>query len=224
MLKSIENALKGTNAFTDDDMTLLRIAEGDRGDMGNWSLGAFQEVFGEDVAKAIVAHTAVTAAKAPVAEDAVQRTVLPEFPPYLDRDQKTGEPVGYDPHNPGQFWTDPDTGEMWRWDGKGRDWKQGQKNSLGQPVPRPVWPYGEPHRVVAVKHVTVDGVRVPDMQEAHDANSTERDWFHMGYNVWIGKGGKPYGDVDPEVRRRVLSAQERMPREAPLIRRPVRAA
>ena len=103
-----------------------------------------------------------------------------------------------------------DTGEHWRWDGKGRGPQPGKSKITGETPPATMFPNGEPHRVGIVKHTTVGGIRVPDEQDAHDANYEELDWFHQGYGVWIGRGGKPYGDVPREVRARFLQAQARL--------------
>ena len=67
----------------------------------------------------------------------------------------------------------------------------------------------QPHHVAIVRHHRVEGISVPDEQEAHDATADEFDWFHQGYGVWIGHGGKPYGEVTRERRARFLTAQAR---------------
>jgi hypothetical protein len=205
MENSVLEALAKTGAFTDDDIETLELLERDFGPIVNWSESQYDEAFHGDIAKRIVAKNAVGLAKLVVTESD-QRAELPQFPPYLEKGAG-GAVLGYDSHDPSQYWTDPVTGKHFRWDGK-RD--NGPKvNALGQPVPRQPWVFGQPHEVALVTHKIVDGVYIPDAQQAHEANNAERDWFHRGYNVWIGGGGKPYGDVSPEARARFRAAQTR---------------
>lgn len=225
MEQPILTALTATQAFSEEDFELLEAGEqAGYGLIQNWTMEQFREVLDGDPAKAYVAHHAVSTVKA---GDIIQIGVessIPEFPPYLERGAD-GKPVGYDPHDPSQFWISPG-GERYRWDGKGRGEQGGRLlASTKELVPNVDWPYGRPHRVAIVQHrATPDGVLIPDLQQSHDANAQELDWFHRGYNCWIGMGGKPYGDVDPETRRRVISAQERYnENDAPLVRRPPRA-
>lgn len=217
MNKSVIDALKDAE-FTEEDIDLLGGAEADKGPVQNWPESAFKDVLPGPTA--VAAAVVVRATKVGAAPEIAERSALPAKPPYLDVD-KNGVPVGYDPHDPAQFWTDPRTGETWRWDGKREDGRGGKASSITkEQSPRQQYPYGQPHRVVQVKHITVRGVMLPDPQEAHDASMSGADWFHRGYNVWIGGGNKPYADVDPETRMRVKNAQESAGRTGnPLIRR-----
>lgn len=213
----IIDALERTQAFSDEDLEILAEAERDGyGPITNWNDGQFKELFGATgVAKALVAQQTVSLIKVGEAEDiAAVAARIPEFPPYLERGLD-GKPVGYDPHDPAQFWTDPSSREMYRWDGKGR----------GRVTPLDRWPYGQAHRVVLVEHRRApNGVLIPDEQQAHDANNRGYDWFHRGYNVWIGNGGKPYGDVPSDVRDRFRLAQASLPNDGALVLRPPRVA
>jgi len=217
------DALERTGAFTPDDIELLeRTEDGPRGTVTNWPVTSFQEVL-DDVAKGIVAHQAMSLVKAGDAPSVTNTVVLPDFPPYLAVGED-GKPVGYNPSDPSQYWTDADTGELWRWDGKGREVAGASRtNSLGQLIPVARWPNGEPHRVTLVKHLTVNGIRIPDLQAEIDANNAEHDWFHQGYGVWVGKGGKTYGEVPQEVRSRVRLAMDTIRPQASLVLRPPRA-
>lgn len=217
---TILTALRTTEAFSDEDLALLQEAEAARGDVRNWPPSAFGEVLMGSTAQAVLARNLVREAKVGVAEELRSAVLLPDAPPYLD------DLADYNPADPTQFWTDPDTGEHWRWDGKGRG-PQGIRSKITGETAPTAHPSGEPHRVAIVRHTTVDGVRVPNEQEAHDANHEELDWFHQGYGVWIGRGGKPYGNVTRETRNRFLVAQTRS-READnnnaLVRRAPRVA
>jgi hypothetical protein len=215
-------ALERTQAFTEDDLEQLKLFEDEQGPIANWPPLTFEDLFTGEIAKAIVARQAVSDAKVGLAPEASRETVLPEFPPYLSKLED------YNPSDPSQFWTDPATGELWRWDGKGRS-PQVQVRGLPFGAPKqlselPIYKNGEPHRVVQVPHITVNGLRIPTLQGMQDANAQEYDWFHHGYGVWIGHGGKPYGEVDMQLRQRVLNALNALPNNQPLIRRPLRSA
>lgn len=203
MEATLLTALTATEVFSPEDLALLQEAEAARGDVRNWPLSTFQEVFSRNSAQAVLARNLVRESKAAPLDELRTSAVLPLLPPYLD------DLDSYDPADPTQYWTDPDTGEHWRWDGKGRG-KQGIRSLVTGETPPTAPPGGEAHRVAIVKHTTVDGIRVPDEQEAHDANHEESDWFHQGYNVWIGRGGKAYGNVSRETRNRFLQAQARL--------------
>lgn len=197
MDKAIKDALLAlSDVFDDEAIVNLELAEeAGYGLIQNWNLDQYREVLDGDVAKAVLARQAVTSLRVQDTE-ILTSTALPDFPPYLTRGL-AGVPQGYDPRDPTQYWEDPNTGELWRWDGK-------RKTS-----PEDRWPHGEPHRVAVVRHRTVGGVPVPDEQEAHDANAQELDWFHRGLDTWIGHGGKPYGYVSREKRDAFLLAQAR---------------
>jgi hypothetical protein len=208
-------ALTDTRAFTEADIATLEKAETKHGAIVNWPEKTFHDVLAENPAAAILARQAVAVAKASAVVEQRGEAVLPTFPPYLSKG-KDGKPEGYDPHDPSQYWTDPESGEMYRWDGKGR----------GKAVPTDRWLNGQPHRVVIVQHRrSRDGVLLPDEQGALDANSQGHDWFHHGYGVWVGNGGKLYGDVLLETRNRFKIAQSQMPRgDTPLVLRAPRVA
>lgn len=206
--------LESSDILSDEDILLLGKGEDTFGTIvENWPLGTFEDALG-DRARAFIAHSLVAQAKLGAAPELGAPTTMPDFPPYLQRGTD-GKPMGYDPHDGSQYWTDPDTGEHWRWDGKGRgDPAKGapaRRNSLGETVRESDWPFGQPHRVVLVPHDTVNGVPVPRVQEMHDANSQGADWFHRGYKCWVGLGGKLYSDVTPVQRQRVLAALNARP-------------
>lgn len=199
MQQSIRAAL-GSNGFSDEDLKALTAAEKEHGPVQNWPQSRFTEVL--DSVRGYAAFAMVEREKsAHVAEETPSRA-LPEKPPYLDRLED------YDPTDPNQYWTDPATGELWRWDGKRAGART--KNQLGQMAPAQQYPNGQPRRVMLVPHTTIDGVRVPDSEGADEAIKKGYDWFHYGYGSWIGPGGKAYRNVTPEVRRRVIAARERM--------------
>jgi hypothetical protein len=225
MDKELETALLATGAFDQDDIEMVDVAEQAHGPIANWGPDKYADAFGTNKAKQIIAQQAVAKFKAGPVVELAANVVLPDRPPYLGRGT-LGEAIGYDPSDPSQYWTDPATGEMWRWDGKGRGEQQERvymdhgRSELRSTVAQ--YPHGKPRRVVLVRHTSFDGVRIPDEQEAHDANAAGYDWFHHGYNCWITDGGKPTGDVSPEVRQRFLDTRERMQRQgrrAPLINR-----
>lgn len=207
MEKSVLEALAQSGAFTEDDIEAIELCEKEFGPIVNWNDAQYDEAVNGDVAKRIVAKNVVSLTKVATSE-AEARAEIPDFPPYLTKGAG-GTVIGYDPHDPTQYWTDPVSGKMFRWDGKRDD--APVTNLLGQPVPRQPWRFGQPHEVAIVQHTIVDGVYVPDVQQAHNANADEKDWFHRGYNTWIGGGGKAYGDVSPEVRARFRAAQSRAP-------------
>lgn len=188
--------------FTEDDTALLTEGEKEHGPVVNWQPSRFAELLG--AIPAVAAEKVVREFKTAIVEEP-QRVSLPEKPPYLDTDVH-GVPIGYDPSDPSQFWTDEATGEMWRWDGKRQSKKE--TNLLGIRVAKQRFPYGEPHRVMAVRHTTVDGVPVPDPEDVKKAKLQSADWFHLGLGVWI-HGSKPYRDVSREKSRQVKAARER---------------
>lgn len=205
MEKTTRDALASAG-FETEQIVALESAEGD--DLvQNWHQDRFTEVLGQ--VAGLAAFHIVRELKVETAStvDTAGRQ-LPDAPPYLKRD-KSGNPVGYDPTDPTQFWTDPATGELWRWDGKRAHQYAGQKDAAGRVIPQQQYPFGKPNRVMIVKHRTVDGVAVPDPEEAAAADLGGYDWFHQGYGVWIGNGGKAYRDVPREVRRRVIDARAR---------------
>lgn len=188
--------------FSEDDSLLLDEAEKEHGPVVNWPESRFVEVLG--AIPAVAAVQVVRAFKTELVEEA-RPTSLPNKPPYLDTDRE-GVPIGYDPRDPSQFWTDPSTKEMWRWDGKRETAKD--INLLGLRVERQRYPFGQPRRVMAVRHTTVDGVPVPDPDDVRKAKVQGMDWFHLGLGVWM-HGVKKYRDVSPEKSRQVKAARER---------------
>lgn len=201
----MDNALSAdflAAGFTEDDLSLLNAGEEESGPVVNWPSSRFAELLG--AIPAVAAEQVVRRFKTSVVEEA-RTTRLPEKPPYLDVDVN-GSPIGYDPSDPTQFWTDPATGEMWRWDGK-RQSKQ-DVNLLGFKVERQRFPYGQPRRVMPIKHTTVDGVPVPDPDDVRKAKLQGADWFHLGLGTWM-HGVKKYRDVSPEKSRQVKAARER---------------
>lgn len=205
--------------FSDADIDAIDLgADAGLGEVGNWNVDTFREVLECDPAKAIVARQVVGSFRTSLALNGqAEQTSVPDFPPYLTKGSVAtgkGAVIGYNPHDASQYWTDERSGKMYRWDGKRKE------------KPEDRWPFGQPHEVAIVRHTNVGGTYVPDEQQAHDANSAELDWYHHGYNCWIGKGGKPYGNVPREVRDAVIVAGERLRREGgnQLILRPPRAA
>lgn len=219
MDKELKDALLATEAFDAEDLELLDVGEEANGPIVNWSQDKFAEIFGSNAAKRIVAHQTVSMFKSGPVIEAGADVEIPDFPPYLARGQG-GVALGYDPHDPSQYWTSP-FGEMFRWDGK-RGTGGERSEVTKEQAPRNPYPHGKPKRVTVVRHRAFDGVLIPDEQEAHDANAAGLDWFHRGYNCWVGDGGKPYGEVAPDVRQRFLAARDRLAqqgRRAPLINR-----
>lgn len=225
MDKDLRDALLATEAFDAEDVQLLEVGEEAHGPIVNWGPDKFADVFGANKAQQIVAHQTVALFKSGPVTEASSSALLPDFPPYLKRGQN-GEALGYDPHDPSQYYTDVLSGEMYRWDGKGRGeqvervYMEHGRSEMRRIVSQ--HPHGKVKRVTLVKHVLFDGMRIPDEQAAHDANAAGLDWFHHGYNVWIIDGGKPAGDVSPELRQRFLDTRERLQRQgrrAPLINR-----
>lgn len=204
--------------FDDTDIKNMELAEEAAfGDPGNWNVDVFKEVLECDPAKAIVARQVISQFRSDQAiERPNEQAIIPNFPPYLQKGTGTGKGavIGYNPHDPSQYWVEPNSGKMYRWDGKRIE------------GPNDRWPYGEPRQVVIVKHTPVGDILVPDEQEMHNANVAEMDWYHHGYKCWIGKGGKAYGNVPREVRDALVVAQQQLRRQDGdrLILRPPRVA
>jgi len=221
--RHILTALKKSEAFTDDDIALLGEHEKEHGPVINWPRSRFIETLGPKDGLAAFTVVRETKGSTEVMEQAI--AALPEKPPYLEVD-KNGVVLGYDPSDPSQFYSVPETGELWRWDGKREDGRGGRKSEItGEVIPSQKFPFGEPHRVMNVRHHMVAGVNIPNYQDAHDANSGGYDWFHHGYGCWVGGGGKPYGHVSAERHARVKAAINQDPaRSQPLTRRQLAVA
>jgi hypothetical protein len=195
--------------FTEENVAALEAAERQHGMIQNWPGETFGEVLADDIRGRYAAMVVSREKSGAPTDDANQVARLPEKPPYLATDAK-GVPKGYDPTDPSQYYTDDGTGEMWRWDGKRARSNEGKLNDDNKPIEPQRYPFGQPHRVISVPHQRVDGVAVPDPTETARANAAGYDWFHHGYGVWVGNGGKPYRDVSAEVRRRVRAAREQV--------------
>lgn len=206
MQTTISDALTASG-FVEEDVLLLTEAEKDFGPVQNWPEARFTEIL--DAIKGLAAFSIVRASKVATVSRQGERAVLPEKPPYLSVD-RNGVPVGYDSTDPSQYWTDPGTAELWRWDGKRAQPLAGKKDEAGRVIPEQPYPYGKPHRVMLVSHMSVDGIAVPDPRQQAEADAKGYDWFHQGYGTWIGNGGKPYRDVPVELSRQVRAARERV--------------
>lgn len=184
----LEADLLETDALDAADVATLRDAAADE-PLGNWSADRYRALKGFGPAKAFVAHAVVRRHLASQGIEVVERTQIPERPPYLDG------PGDYDPRDPTQFWTSK-TGEMFRWDGK-----------------------GVVHPVTVVRHYQVGEVFIPDRDEVTRAIKAGLDWFHHGYGTyrgWIGRGGKPYFTHTSADRQRVLLAKQQLESGAPV--------
>jgi hypothetical protein len=167
----VEEALRLSEyGFGDDEILVLGDAEAIHGQIVNWSRAIFDEALG--ALKGRAAFEVVRSQKAgEVGESKAAK--VPARAPYLTYNTR-GEATDYDPHDPAQFYTDPDTGEQFRWDGK-----------------------GVMHRVTTVSHKRVGNTLLPDQDEALAAINAGLHWFHRGLNVWIGEGAKPLADPTP---------------------------
>lgn len=164
----------------DEEIKLLVKAEAKLGPIQNWPRPAFSEAIGS--LKGLAAYEVVRDAKMGVAEEEEKSVDLPERAPYLTYNAK-GQPVDYDPRDGTQFYTDPETAKLYRWDGKGKV-----------------------HPVVQVSHSRFGGTLLPDESDALAAIDSGAHWFHGGLRVWIGYGGKQLAEVDPETRDKVKVA------------------
>lgn len=180
-------------------------------DLGNWSRARFGQVSGLSGPAAFAAYTVIHALKANEVVVPETAETIPVTPPYLDR------PEDYDAHDGAQFYTHPETGQMYRWDGKRSPHLPGV---VIDPSGR-VWGFRRP--VLRVDQVTVDGVTVPKKdalkaarEEAQKLGLTGFDWFHHGYGCWVSSSGKAYGVVAPEKRDRVVRAAAALVDRGPL--------
>lgn len=164
-------------------------------DIAVWPQSRYGEIKGMSKAAAYVAYRTVHefVARQGVLEEKI--VSIPDRPPYLD------SPEQYDPTDPAQVWRAPETAQLYRWDGR-RD----SRHPWGQ-----VWP------VMEVDHYLVNGVLVPDPDQARRAIDGGYEWFHKGYGCWIGIGGKPRGYVDRERREAVVRAMETLRERGPLV-------
>lgn len=160
-------------------------------ELTNWPRERYLQLEGFGPQGAFVAWQIIQQFKVPDAEKIREKVQLPDFAPYLG---PNGE--GYDPRDPTQFYTHPDTGEMWRWDGK----RSAQ------------YPGGMRRPVVQMPHVERNGVQIPDPAQAAEvirqARALGADWFHRGYGSWVNPSGKPYSQVDPDKRAEVVRTIE----------------
>lgn len=180
-------ALEATGAFTASQLTSLSEAEDE---LPNFSRNRYAELDAFTKSTAYIAYEIITQHIAQQALSQAPTGPMPVKPPYLDK------PDEYDPHNPSQVYTHVD-GKLYRWDGK-----RGQQDNVS-------YEWGKLRPVVVVPHTDVGGVMVPDTAPASQAIRDGVDWFHYGYDCWIGNGGKPLGIVTQDVRDQVRLAQER---------------
>ncbi len=131
-------------------------------------------------------------------------TVIPDAPPYLTKQVVAYPPVvgSYDPHNPGQYWVSPVNSEMYRWDGK-------RSNRFA---------FGEPHRIFQAPHDTIsigrEIIQIPKRREQWDPQLRtlfedrviKAQYFHHGFNCWVGRDDKPLAEVLPSQRALVIAA------------------
>lgn len=189
--------------FGEDVILTIADAETDRGSVQNWSRAVFDEVLGPLHGRA--AFEVIRRLKVGDAESAEKKAVIPLRAPYLvyGRD---GKPEDYDPRDPSQFYTDPETGEMYRWDGTGRV-----------------------RRCTVVGHKRFGDTLLPNEEEASAAIEAGLDWFHRGLNVWIGYGGKQLAEATQEdrdaVRVAMLARERRYENDGsrPFVGRPIPA-
>jgi len=178
---SYEKALRDSPyEIGDEEVATLAKAEAERGPLQNWPRSAFSEVLGN--LKGLASFEVVRGVKMGATDDEPKAADLPERAPYLTYDAK-GHAKDYDPHDGTQFYTDPDTAELYRWDGKGKV-----------------------HRVVQVSHSKFGGVLLPNEDDALAAIDSGAHWFHAGLGVWIGFGGKQLAEVSRDTRDKVAVA------------------
>ncbi len=183
----LKAALKATGAISPAQIeTLVEVED----ELPNWPRSRYAELEGISAASAYVAHEIVSRHRGQQALSQAPSGPMPDHPPYLD------EPGEYNPHNPSQVYTHID-GRLFRWDGK-----RGKQDNE-------TFAWGKLRPVVVVPHTDVGGVMVPDAGPATRAIHDGVDWFHYGYNCWIGNGGKPLGIIPQDVRDQVRLAQER---------------
>lgn len=175
--------------FDDNDMKSFAEGEAEHGPIQNWSRTVFDTVIG--ALKGRAAFEVVREVKGGVVDDESRSAVLPEKAPYLEYG-RDGKPKDYDPRDGSQFYEDPDTHDLFRWDGQNRV-----------------------HPVVSVGHQKIGDVLLPRENEAALALASGKHWFHRGYKVWVGQGGKLLAEVDQESRDkvRVALAQRERARE-----------
>jgi len=155
----MEQALLNSEyGFTDEDILMFAEHEAELEEtVANWARHDFDEAIGP--LKGRAAFDVIRQAKASIPGER-KTSAVPNRAPYLT--YKDGVATDYDPHDPSQFWTDPDTGEMYRWDGK-----------------------GERHRVVKVTHDrATGGALLPNDAAVLDAIASGSHWFHLGLGVW----------------------------------------
>ncbi|KKN74350.1 hypothetical protein LCGC14_0391510 [marine sediment metagenome] len=180
-------ALEATGAFTSSQLKALYEAEDE---LPNFSRDRYAGLDAFTKSTAYIAHEIITRYIGQQALSQEPSGPMPVKPPYLDK------PDEYDPHNPSQVYTHVD-GKLYRWDGK-----RGEQDNVS-------YEWGKLRPVVVVSHTDVGGVMVPDAAPASQAIRDGVDWFHWGYDCWIGNGGKPLGVVTQDVRDQVRLAQER---------------
>lgn len=181
-------ALKETEAFTDEQIKLL---EGAGEDLQMWSLEEYMEL-GLTRSDAIVARMTLRDSFGVVPLNDV---AIPDSPTYLKhkgRPPQIGKPLDdgtithkrpadvgdYNPHDPMQFMKVGD--QKFRFDGKRSE----------------RFPEGEIHEIAIITHrIQQDGVLMPDFQEAAEAMTEGKQWFHRHYNCWISTAGKPLSPV-----------------------------
>ena len=179
--EAFEKALLDSEyGFDADDVAQIEEGEAEHGLVTNWSRAIFDEVLG--VLKGRAAYEVVRRVKSGASDAREQRTgAVPNRAPYLAYNAD-GAAVDYDPRDPSQFYTDPDTGEMYRWDGK-----------------------GERHRTVQVEHRRFGDTLLPVEDAALAAIESGFDWFHHGFAVWY-RGQKALADPTQDVRDKVRVA------------------
>lgn len=170
-------------------------------DLSQWPRSAFESLEGFGPMAASLAYELVQRyAKEQIGLSGDEDFDFPKFPPYLDSMKD------YDPHNPLQFWTDPN-GRSWRWCAKAQPDEATAKavRAAGNdPHCKTCGPEGAfAHPVTVVSHDRRGTELVPSALEASLAVNSHMQWYHRGYNCWISEDGKPLGEVPRE--RRVLA-------------------
>ncbi|KKL22953.1 hypothetical protein LCGC14_2430250 [marine sediment metagenome] len=200
-ITALVEAFKKTEAFSEEQIGLLEEADSD---LQMWTIEEYKGI-GFNPAEAIVARQTVRDTLGVIRPS---DAVIPETPPYL-KDvgyppvfgkttddggktiKKTASVGGYDPHDPLQFCIVGD--QKFRWDGKRSE----------------RFLVGERHEIAIVEHNIVNGLLVPDMEQARKVELEGKQWFHRGYNCWISIDGKPLSRVPREKLSEMRTVVER---------------
>ncbi len=184
------DALRKADAFTDEQIALF-VKVGDN--LPSRSAADF-EAMGLNRAETVLAERTIhdTVATFGVTEEV--KVTIPEKPPYLkdfgwpaelgelddDGNPEIIKPASsgdYDPHDSTQFVNVGD--QMFRW--------AGNRTTLR--------PFGDRHEIAIIDHKSIDGVLMPNQEQARKAMADGKQWFNRHYNCWINVDGKPLSFV-----------------------------